>query len=81
MTSTINPVEIVGLKQAAYVMECLTKGQNGDEITRMLGGDEQLVDMWVSFLKHNQWMTETMQGWSMTVKGAMWHKRFMTAES
>jgi hypothetical protein len=79
MTSIINPVQLAGLKQAVYVMECLVRNDSEEEIVRMLGGDDQLFDMWKSFLKHNQWMTESMQGWSITAKGAMWNKRATTA--
>ena len=75
MNTLIDPVRLLGLKQAAYVMECLVKGQSEDEIVKMLGGDEQLFDMWKSFLKYNQWMTTEMEGWSMTGKGTEWSKR------
>jgi hypothetical protein len=79
VTIIIDPVRLTGLKQAAYVMGCIVRNDSEEQITRMLGGDEQLFDMWKSFLKHNQWMTETMQGWSVTSKGAMWGKRVGSA--
>jgi hypothetical protein len=79
MTSVINPVKLAGLKQAAFVMGCLVRNDSEEQIVRMLGGDEQLFDMWKSFLKHNQWMEETTQGWSATAKGAMWNKRITSA--
>jgi hypothetical protein len=31
--------------------------------------------MWKLFLKHNEWITETFEGYSITGKGAMWNKR------
>ena len=76
-----DPARLVGLKQAAYVMECLVKGQSEEEIVRTIGGDEQLVTMWISFLKHNHWITETMGGWSTTAKGVAWSRRDMSART
>ena len=75
MTTIIDPVQLAGLKQAVYVMGCLVRNDREEEIIRMLGGDAQLFDMWKLFLRHNQWMTETSEGWSITTKGAMWNKR------
>lgn len=75
MTSIINPVQLAGLKQAAYVMGCLARNDSEEEIVRMLGGDGQLFDMWKLFLKHNEWMIETFKEYSITEKGALWNKR------
>jgi hypothetical protein len=69
MTVIIDPVKLAGLQQAAYVMSCLVNHQNKEEIVKMLGGDEQLFEMWKSFLKYNQWIESEMEGWSMTTKG------------
>jgi hypothetical protein len=74
MTTMIDPVRFVGLEQAAYVMDCLVRNDSEENTVSMLGGDKQLFDMWKSFLKHNHWITETMQGYSTTAKGAMWKK-------
>jgi hypothetical protein len=79
MTTIIDPVRLVGLKQAAYVMECLVKNASEEQIVSKLGGDEQLYDMWKIFLKYNQWVTETMQGWMVTAKGRMWSERLTSA--
>jgi hypothetical protein len=79
MTSIINPVQLAGLKQAAFVMECLVRGRSEEEIVRMLGGDEQLFNMWKLFLKHNEWMVETFKGYSITAKGSLWNKRITSA--
>lgn len=76
----INPVQLAGLRQAVYVMGCLARGHSEEEIMRMLGGDEQLVDMWKSFLKHNQWVTESIKGWSITPKGTMWSTRVVPVQ-
>ena len=71
----LDPVRLAGLKQATYVMQCLTKGQSWQEIAMSLGGDEQLVTMWISFLKHNHWITETKEGWFTTAKGIAWSSK------
>jgi len=72
MTTIIEPDMLVGLKQAVYVMDCLVKGHREEQIAITLGGDKQLVSMWLLFLKHNHWMEETMSGWSLTAKGKSW---------
>src|SRR5688572_2311693 len=72
MTTLIDPVRLSGLKQASYVMRCITEGQTEEKIAIALGGDVQLVAMWLSFLKHNHWMTEGNGGWSVTAKGTQW---------
>ena len=74
----LDPVRLVGLKQAAYVIECLTKGQSEQQIIIALGGDEQLLRMWISFLRHNHWMEAGVNGWSITTKGALWIKKYTT---
>ena len=79
MTTIINPIQLAGLKQAVYVMGCLARNDSEERVVRMLGGDEQLFDMWKSFLRHNKWMEETTEGWSVTAKGAVWSKRVTTA--
>jgi hypothetical protein len=79
MTSTINPAQLSGLKQAVFVMGCLARNDSEEQIVKMLAGDEQLFDMWKIFLKHNQWIEESIQGWSITAKGSVWSKRVTTA--
>jgi hypothetical protein len=81
LTSTmVNLAQLAGLRQAVYVMGRLARGNSEEEIVRMLGGDEQLFDMWKSFLKHNQWATESIEGWSITPKGTMWSRRFVPVQ-
>jgi hypothetical protein len=74
MTTLTEPVRLSGLKQAAFVMKCLTGGQRMDEITMAFGGDEQLANLWLSFLRHNHWIVQDGRKWSLTPKGAMWSK-------
>jgi hypothetical protein len=72
----VDPINLVGLKQAAYVSRCLLKGQSKKEIMSTFEGDEQLADMWILFLKHNGWMEESGDGkWSYTAKGQAWISR------
>jgi hypothetical protein len=71
----VNAIELVGLKQAAYISRSLVKGQSREDIVKSLDADTQLVDMWILFLKHNHWIEETVNGWSLTAKGQEWISR------
>lgn len=77
MTIVIEPNRLSGLKQAVYVMDCITTGQTREQIARTLGGDTQLVAMWLSFLQHNHWMIEGFDGWHVTAKGVKWNTRLV----
>ena len=79
MTAMIDPMRLAGLRQASYVIECLSKHQSKEQVVLMLGGDEQLFEMWKSFLRHNRWMAETHEGWSITPKGAIWRQKISSA--
>lgn len=79
MTTVIEPGSLSGLKRAAFIMHLITTGQRMDEITVALGGDEQLVNMWFSFLRHNHWIIEASDGWAVTAKGSMWNKKITDA--
>jgi hypothetical protein len=80
MTTVMDPIRLAGLKQATYVMDSLVKGYTEEEITKILGGDAQLVKMWILFLKYNQWIEATMEGWDTTSKGLEWSKRLASKE-
>lgn len=71
----INAIELVGLKQAAYVLHSLVEGQNKDDVVKKFEDDEQLVDMWMLFLKCNHWMVNSSGIWSVTSKGRMWTEK------
>jgi hypothetical protein len=75
LTTANDPVRLIGLRQATYLMDCLAKGQGKQEIIENWGGDEQLVDMWILFLEHNHWIEQGLNGWSITPKGKMWHAK------
>jgi len=69
----VNPTDLVGLKQAAYVSRCLVNGQSKEDIARAFGGDVQLVDMWTLFVKYNHWINSSQDGsWTFTAKGQQW---------
>jgi hypothetical protein len=74
MATMMDPGRLSGLKQASFVMQCLTEGQSSEEIAASLGGDMQLVAMWISFLRHNHWMIADDKGWAVTAKGARWSR-------
>jgi hypothetical protein len=67
----MQPWRLRGLKQAVFVSECLCRGETEDQITERFNGDKQLVDMWVSFARHNHWIEyDTNKArWSKTLKG------------
>jgi hypothetical protein len=50
------PCLLRGLDAAVYILESLARGETIKEIASRFDGDDELVKMWVSFLKHNHWM-------------------------
>ena len=81
MTTMINPNELVGLKQACFVMDSLVNHHSEEEIVQKLGGDAQLARMWILFLQHNHWMTETNGMWTITGKGSLWRRKVAVANT
>jgi hypothetical protein len=81
MSSILKPAQLSGLRQAAYVMDCIVRNDNKVKIVQTLDDDQQLYDMWKMFLQHNNWITKTKQGWAMTPKGAGWSKRSANVNS
>ncbi len=74
IVSSMDPVKLAGLKQADYIMHCLVEGRGKAQIVRALNGDDQLVTIWISFLKHNHWMVEVDGIWTTTAKGLAWSR-------
>ncbi|HKU48437.1 MAG TPA: hypothetical protein VJP79_00680 [Nitrososphaera sp.] len=66
-----DPLPLRGFAQAMFICECLCRGEEQEELVAKFKGDAQLVDMWISFLKHNRWLDYDTyaQRWSMTSKG------------
>jgi hypothetical protein len=81
MTTMINPDQLVGLKQACFVMDSLVNRHSEERIAQMLGDDEQLTRMWILFLHHNNWVTETGGVWTITGKGLMWRGKVVVANT
>jgi hypothetical protein len=57
--------------QAAFISERLCSGDSEASVISKFKGDEQLVRMWISFLRHSGWAEYDMfsQQWTMTQKG------------
>lgn len=70
-TSPVDPPSLRGLLQAVYVADCLCKGYLVSDLVSKFDGDDQLVEMWISFLKHNHWIyfDSPTTSWLMTEKG------------
>ena len=62
-----DPRNLRGLRQALFVCDCLCNGDPFEKIVAKFKGDEQLVMMWINFLKHNHWVAYDTQG-------QRWHK-------
>jgi predicted transcriptional regulator len=72
----MNPSRLSGLKCAVYLLDDVTKNESRDEIVKKFDGDEQLVDIWVSFIRHNHWIEQKESGqFVITEKGREWMKK------
>lgn len=73
----VNAEALRGLDQALFVLNCLCNGEIEDDIVLKFNGDKELVNMWVSFLKHNHWLyyDAVKECWAQTGKGKEWAKR------
>jgi predicted transcriptional regulator len=64
------------VKKAMYVLQCLDRGQTRKQIVEALNGDQQLVDVWISFLMQFDWIEQQNESdeWSVTAKGREWYE-------
>src|SRR5215204_2151140 len=46
---------------ALYILRCIDKGQSIKEIIQSLNNNEQLVSVWIQYLKANGWLKEDIQ--------------------
>ena len=54
-------------------MLCIDRGIPKKVIVASFDGDEQLVDIWMSFLLHNHWLEKDMNGkLAMTEEARKW---------
>jgi hypothetical protein len=65
-----------GLKKAMFVLQCLDRGLTRKQIVELLNGDEELVDVWISFLMQYDWIAQRNESgeWTITTKGREWYK-------
>jgi hypothetical protein len=59
------------LKQALYVLKGLTDSRTEQMLIGEFEGDEQLVRIWIGFLRDNRWMTRDYvdNKWIITEQG------------
>ena len=77
MALAVKSAGLGGLKKAILVLQCLGKGRTRRQIVEPLGGDEELVDVWISFLMQYYWVEqhywieqqEEPDEWSVTPEG------------
>ena len=78
-TNTLNPKKLSPLETAAYVLECIVEGKRKEEIVQRFDDDEQLVSLWLTFLKANDWLEEDHNSSSqllVTEEGKQWIEGF-----
>lgn len=74
---TINAHLLAGLRQGAYISQGLANGQTREDLVFSLGVDEQLVDMWMSFLGNDHWIERREGKWLLTAKGKIWTDKLL----
>jgi predicted transcriptional regulator len=82
--NTLNPKKLSPLGSAAYVLECIKEGKRKEEIVQRFNDDEQLVSLWLTFLKANDWLEEDHNSSShlvVTEEGKQWIETFDTCTS
>ena len=59
------------MKQALYVLKGLTDSHTEKMVIEEFNGDEQIVRIWIGFLKDNRWMTRdhVKNKWIITDEG------------
>lgn len=60
------------MTQAIYILKCLQDGMTEKEIIERFEDDQQIVEIWKSFLIHNRWIEHPDGKWEVTPKGAEW---------
>ena len=64
-----------GLKKALFILHCLQKGQTRKQIVELLNVDDNLFDIWISFLMQYDWIEQRNESeeWYVTSKGKEWY--------
>lgn len=70
-----HPLGLKGLRQAIYIFRELELGRTTDGLVKDFDGDQQLVDIWLSFLLHNRWIEQKGGQFVATEKGRGWAKK------
>jgi hypothetical protein len=83
MALAVKSPSLGGLKKAMFVLQCLDRGQSKQQIVELSNGDEELVDVWMSFLMQYDWIEQKNESdeWSVTAKGREWYKEICTTLS
>jgi len=50
-----------GLRAAAFIANSLDKSKDKEWIIAKFHGDEELVNMWISFIQHNGWIYKNLR--------------------
>lgn len=76
MALAVKSASLGGLRNAAYVLQCLEKGLTRKEIVEDFENDEQLVDVWFSFLLQYRWIEQVdeLDEWVVTTDGKKWRE-------
>jgi len=79
MALAVKSARLGGLKKAMYVPQCLDRGQTRKQIVEALNGDEELLDVWTSFLMQYDWVEQQSgsETWSVTPKGREWYDKII----
>jgi hypothetical protein len=59
------------LKQALYILKCISEGRSRRDIVEEFDGDEQLVSIWIDFLNEHRWLVEGSNKLTVTENGRM----------
>jgi hypothetical protein len=78
-TKTVNAGKLSPLESAVYVLRCIYEGKRKDELVQRFDGDEQLVSLWLTFLKANDWLQENQYAngqLEVSEQGRQWLEKF-----
>jgi hypothetical protein len=59
------------LKQALCILKCISEGRSTRDIVEEFDGDEQLVLIWIDFLKEHGWLVEGSSKLTATENGRL----------
>ena len=76
MALSVRTAGLGGLKTWMYILQCFYKGQSRKQIVKALNGDEELVNVWISFLMQYDWIEQDgSDEWAATPKGKEWYEK------